>query len=388
MGASRRAGRFRALALVAAIGARSAPTAAEEAKDAMALRLKQNVVRIEVSRGEGEVHRSVGFGFIVGEAADNLYIATARHLLSGSSACWSSSEPFPPSLRVEVRLCQGGATPISDVTVLDSTGAGPKPDVAVLRILRPVGFAEWHRQVTASHPARRGQEVWFIRQGQHGECEVPTNPASIDPKGLPGRFQVNGLAANVGDSGTPLVAQEGLIGMFVCTQGTVAEGVTVDTIERAVGSVAEGAPYNLTVVPNDGPATRSSGIGITLPWVNRRIGVSTLAGGLATAVAVLWERSEDGTVAAGLDRYRAASSTPAATSERIAVERAEARRNVAKATAIGTAVLTGISLVVDLARRPPPSTVASSSRPGWQLSMGVRRAGPHGAVAVTLDARF
>src|SRR5262245_65691738 len=65
-----------------------AATRIQAAEDEMALALRQNVVRIETE------WKSDGFGFIVGERGGFLYIATANHVVRGTSPEQSGTSPF------------------------------------------------------------------------------------------------------------------------------------------------------------------------------------------------------------------------------------------------------------------------------------------------------
>ena len=48
----------------------------------MAEKLRKNVVRITVERNNGQ---DAGFGFVVGERGDRLYVATAKHVVRGET---------------------------------------------------------------------------------------------------------------------------------------------------------------------------------------------------------------------------------------------------------------------------------------------------------------
>src|SRR5262249_61789882 len=65
-----------------------ASTRVQAVDDEMALALRQNVVRIETE------WKSDGFGFIVGERGGFLYIATANHVVRGTSPDQSGTSPF------------------------------------------------------------------------------------------------------------------------------------------------------------------------------------------------------------------------------------------------------------------------------------------------------
>jgi len=65
-----------------------ASTRVQAVDDEMALALRQNVVRIETE------WKSDGFGFIVGERGGFLYIATANHVVRGTSPEQSGTSPF------------------------------------------------------------------------------------------------------------------------------------------------------------------------------------------------------------------------------------------------------------------------------------------------------
>jgi len=61
----------------------------QTAGDLMSTQLKQNTVRVQA--------KQIGFGFIVGEANGQLYIATARHVIMGGRNSSLFGQPNSPS---------------------------------------------------------------------------------------------------------------------------------------------------------------------------------------------------------------------------------------------------------------------------------------------------
>ena len=188
--------------------------------DSMALKLRQNTVRIEVGDQDGQ-H---GFGFVVGERDGFLYIATARHILAGSDI---ANSPSITTARVIFYSDQGNSY---TANVL-GTHSG---DLAVLRLATPPGF-RWIAECLAGPSAsKRGTQVWFI--GKRDEWYIPAQPGSLasEQPSTESLIEIDGLPVSPGTSGAPLIAITGITGMIQKDFADDTRALTIDFIQQAI----------------------------------------------------------------------------------------------------------------------------------------------------------
>jgi hypothetical protein len=126
--------------------------------------LKANVVRIQAVSGE---HTENGFGFIVGERAGTLYIATADHVVRLDDV-----GDAPAKVQVEFFDRQGEMFDASLRGTHDVTH-----DLAVLTVTPPAGF-QWKKQcLGGAEQRKRSTEVWNI--GKTRQWLVPVSPGRV-----------------------------------------------------------------------------------------------------------------------------------------------------------------------------------------------------------------
>jgi hypothetical protein len=196
------------------------PTGAQGADNEMALGLLHNVVRIETQ------WKSDGFGFIVGERAGFFYIATANHVVRGTSPNQSGTSPFVSFYedRINYRA------------QLDPTGwAREDGDIAILRVPVPPSGVTWRRDAVSASGVKERAEVWFI--GRQREWLVLGRGGEVT-KILPmGTIIAEGLQVRVGTSGAPLVSKDGIVGMIIEDTGTEVDATPIEVIQRAFVSL-------------------------------------------------------------------------------------------------------------------------------------------------------
>src|SRR5208283_2974756 len=161
----------------------------------MARRLRQNTVRISAAED--------GFGFITGERAGFLYIATAKHVLGKDTP----DSPMPKSAKVYFFERQGESF---DAEVLDTF----EGDLAVLKVKKPAGL-DWIKACLGSVDAEKlnGTNVWFV--GRQQQWWVQPTPGAIASEQVSAKWEVEiyNLGVLPGTSGAPLIASTGIIGM-------------------------------------------------------------------------------------------------------------------------------------------------------------------------------
>jgi Trypsin-like peptidase domain len=185
--------------------------------------LRNNVVRIAVERGEGGSDE--GFGFIVGQRANTVFIVTANHVVRGKG-------PGPESLlrKVTIEYFQDRGN-VYKATLLGTSD--PNLDVAVLQAGFPQGLTPWVKPALGSlSDVNRGTPVWFI--GRAKEWYTPVTSGRINEVTPDLRIIVENLNVQPGTSGAPLIARSGVIGMVVeDAPGAESHAVSIDSIKRA-----------------------------------------------------------------------------------------------------------------------------------------------------------
>jgi Trypsin-like peptidase domain/PEGA domain len=227
----------RMVALVAICGFFGVPICHSQTEEgSLAVELRQNVVAIEVS------NRS-GFGFITGERAGLLYIATARHVL------YPSDEPDSVTItKVKVTFFSDqGRTYEADVLGTHDE----QHDLAVLAVPDPPGFSWSRKCLSGPENEKRGTPVWFI--GKNAKWFVPVQPGAIASLGpsTKGMLEIDGLQVRVGTSGGPLIAKSGIVGMIQNDSEDDTRALTIDIIKAAL--LEWNYPWDLTYTSGSTP---------------------------------------------------------------------------------------------------------------------------------------
>jgi hypothetical protein len=220
-------------------------TRIQATEDEMALALRQNVVRIETE------WKSDGFGFIVGERGGFLYIATANHVVRGTSPEQGGTSPFVSFFEDQTNYR----------AQLDPAGWGrDEGDIAVLRVPVPASGITWRRDALAAGGVKeRTTDVWFI--GRQREWFVPAMPGRVTKIAPIGTIVSEGLSVRVGTSGAPLVSKDGIIGMIIEDRGTEVDATPVDIMQRAF--VSRNLPWQLVPARAAAPEARSFTVDLT-----------------------------------------------------------------------------------------------------------------------------
>jgi hypothetical protein len=192
------------------------------AGEQLAMALRDHVVRITANWRDGSTQH--GFGFVVGERNNELYIVTADHVVRGT---------LPDELAETIGLTFFSHQGQEFQTKLLGTHDADR-DVAVLLAERPAGFQLQPKIMRRSRDAlpARGTQVWYV--GRSGRWYVPSTPGTVNSVDLDERILIDGLNVQVGTSGAPLVAADGIAGMIVADDaGGVSRAIGIGFIERA-----------------------------------------------------------------------------------------------------------------------------------------------------------
>ena len=196
--------------------------------------VKQNVVSLTSEWEDGR--RENGFGIIVGEDDEFLYIVTANHVVRGR---------FPGDKSKQIRIDFPSAS-ISSVFAELLPVSDPRKDLGILRAVTPSEFSLQRHVLPANGGIKRGDEVVYIGRG--GEWYIPAEPGRVNtPRTLEEEIVVDGLNVRVGTSGGPLVSADGVVGMIVSQESDgVVHALHIDYIARFMGH--HSLPWDLEAV--------------------------------------------------------------------------------------------------------------------------------------------
>jgi hypothetical protein len=199
-----------------------------------------------------------GFGFVVGESGETIYVVTANHLVRDDQS--------DPASQIEVSFFEDQGKKYQG-ELLSTAAPIEEGDIAVIRLQPPSGFS-WRHDARASKIATRGDDVWYV--GRSGEWYVPTRPGVITGVRPSGTILAEELNVRVGSSGAPLIGPSGIIGMIVDSNDYTAmaqrsvEGISHQTTEATPIEVIESFfrkwnhPWQITPVIS-GPSSPTTG---------------------------------------------------------------------------------------------------------------------------------
>ena len=227
-----RAGAWRHAALVGCIALGSALPACAADDDTrfhsgpeLGLLLQRNLVRVRALDLDEQ-----GFGLVIAATSRHVLIATARHVVQPPAGTESAGLD-PRNRRIDIAFCAG-----------DDSGAGPRSaelegrfeaagqDIALLRVLRPVGYVPESRALAPAASLAVRQETWLL--GQDQRCGVvPRSGALAALSDAQGQLRVEFPGVRGGASGGPAMTGYGVLGLV-----TNADDQTFTVL--SVGSLA------------------------------------------------------------------------------------------------------------------------------------------------------
>jgi hypothetical protein len=160
--------------------------------------LKQNVVQLTATFN---MERTVdGFGYIIGESNQKIYIITAGHVVFDFSKKSEASE-----IKAKFFFDQGTVHPVKIVKI------GTNYDIALLQVPKPEGLT-WIKKCYTSDIG--DSVVWYI--GRNREWWVPTKVSSgvIQQITPDNDFIVDMPNMQPGTSGAPLISKKGFLGII------------------------------------------------------------------------------------------------------------------------------------------------------------------------------
>ena len=191
------------------------------AADRLANDLRRNVVRVDMQWQDGSPRKS-GFGFIVGERSNLLYIVTAYHVVRNDNSGLGT-----PS----ITFFQDQGKPYQGDLLLDTHLVQAEGDLAVIRVPPPPGFS-WQTAARSSVAAERSDDIRFI--GMDMQWLVPVRPGAVNTVEPNHAIRFEGLTIRPGTSGAPLIGDKGIVGMIISDDVFGGRATPIDLIERAV----------------------------------------------------------------------------------------------------------------------------------------------------------
>ncbi len=216
-----------------------APAQYGQIGDRVAERFKYNVVQITTKFSSNDDMRD-GFGFVVGERSNKLYVITANHVIH-------SDDPNIKTKAVQVRFYkdQGGKPSLAELLNV----AHDRLDIALFRVQKPKWY-KWEK-IDFCPRYKRGENVWFV--GQNRKWIVPVDDEAGTLKhheaDLDGYINFAITSVQPGTSGAPLFTKNGIIGMIIRDVFSEAQAVYIDLIRKLV--TMHNYPWNSQESPTE-----------------------------------------------------------------------------------------------------------------------------------------
>ena len=200
---------------------------------------QSHVIAIDTVWPDGS--SSNGFGFVVGADENEVYLATANHVVRRRGP--GNVDPTSISTRLFER--QGRHFEAR----LLSTYNGDI-DLAIITIPRLPGIA-WRQDLVIGSPPDRGTEVWFI--GRDRDWYRPARPGVVNRVDAVSRqITIDDLPVRPGTSGAPLLSRQGVVGMVTRDDGANTSATNIEVIKAAIDGW--GHPSELLVrTPSERP---------------------------------------------------------------------------------------------------------------------------------------
>jgi Trypsin-like peptidase domain len=223
-----------------------------DAQSDEALALKPNVVRISSSQNGNE---ELGFGFIVGEDANGLYIVTAKHVIGVSST------PGDPSPSVNVFLFSDQSV----AHVAEILNNDRDHDLSLIRIKQPYNLNWTKKCLASSDEASRSTPVLFIGRNTSWYVPAVNGQISSDGPDANGMLSADMYQLQPGSSGGPLVTNTGIVGMVEAKSADDGKVLSIEAIKSAVEGW--GYPWQLKLMPLPLQGDWSGTLQVPLPLV-------------------------------------------------------------------------------------------------------------------------
>ena len=187
-------------------------------------KIKYNTIQLTSLFPDGGTE--YGFGFVVGERAGFLYIATARHVV----VKWVDEDnDYVKASSVKATFYHDQGSPIDKVEVLDVRQG--ELDLTLLRVTKPDQFKLSNTYFTSD--IKRKDKVQFI--GRDRKWWVPAQEGTVnETRKSDGKIEIEISTIKPGTSGAPLVTKKGIAGLIIKDQQSTATAIHIDVIREFV----------------------------------------------------------------------------------------------------------------------------------------------------------
>jgi sulfatase modifying factor 1 len=193
----------------------------ESESDYVTERFRKNVVQLTVTFTDQTI--GYGFGFVIGERDNVLYVLTANHVVRKAN---DAPGVTVTAQQVDAVFCDSPEDAYP-ATVLK--WSAPDLDAALVKVAKPYPSYQWELIEPDPNP-ERGKEVWFI--GRSEKCEVPLRAGLIEGMLTESTFAVDDDKVLPGTSGAPLISHEGIVGMIIKDSVEQVTAIKLETIRQ------------------------------------------------------------------------------------------------------------------------------------------------------------
>jgi sulfatase modifying factor 1 len=229
---------FTSIAVIVLCAAALTQLNAQSTARDIAKKYRKNVVQLTVKFSDGRTED--GFGFIVGEQGDRLYVVTAEHVVR-------KKIPDVEAKKITARFYEKKGDDFSAKLLNLSSRSGM--DIALLEVPKPSKDYKWEKNYYHTSP-QFGEQVWFI--GRFRDWYVPTGPSigAVNQEPLVGILKVDIYSVQQGTSGAPLITKDGIVGMVTedDSQTNTISALAIETIRQIV-TIEWGYPWQLALYP-------------------------------------------------------------------------------------------------------------------------------------------
>lgn len=195
--------------------------------DVFSEKIKNNIVKLTSKFQGGSTE--YGFGFIVGEQANLLYVVTAKHVVEKYD---DEDDRYYKASPVTAEFYNAKSTGevIKLVKILHLNLENKKLDLALLEIQKPSGFSLTDSYFTSE--VNRGDAVWFI--GRDKDWYVPALTGAVSKKTDDGKIKFEITTIKQGTSGAPLLTEKGIVGLITTDNGSDAAAIYAIEIKKHI----------------------------------------------------------------------------------------------------------------------------------------------------------
>ena len=188
--------------------------------------LKNNVVQIKTTLSDGSDEN--GFGTVISEVSNKLYIVTAKHViyrLDGRGLI--SDEAKPTAVKVRFFKDQGKVYTATALQLKSNN-----LDITLLEVNKPQNF-RWTKEFY-SKAITTGKKVWFIGRAQ--DWYVPTGAAvgSVNDISSNDEIIMDINSIQPGTSGAPLISSDGIVGLIYEDSPTGSRAYAIEKVIKVI----------------------------------------------------------------------------------------------------------------------------------------------------------